>query len=151
MSAIFSGPSSAVPIWRAVLRFVLTVAIFAVLEPVIGSAITIAGFIALRVHIGSFDKAGLAIPALIAYGLWLGYPIRFLVGAGVGAIVALRDRFGGARLAEAAIVGVAAGVIWATFFAKAREQGLFTYLVIGAALVATALSWKATRWLRVFG
>jgi hypothetical protein len=137
--------------WGPLLRFIITVVIFALLLPGVGGVITILGYILLSFGVPSFTKAGMMMAGAMAYGLWLAYPIGLVAGGGMGAIVAARDRVGGTTLAETGLLGAGAGLLWAIFAAKAHERGMFTWLVIAATFLATLLSWSLTRWLRRWG
>ena len=99
------APSPDTEWWRRPVRFVLTVLVFALLGPLIGGAITIVGYVIFGFHITLPGEAGWAILAALIYGLWLAYPIGLVPAAGLGAIIAVRDRFGGSSLAEAALIG----------------------------------------------
>src|SRR4029077_16997076 len=104
--SIAGEPSSAeANWWRRPVRFALTVLVFALLGPLIGGAITIVGYVVFGFHITMPGEGGGAIPAALTYGLWLAYPIGLVPAAGVGAIIAVRDRFGGSSLPEAALIG----------------------------------------------
>ena len=128
-----------------IVRAVLTVAVFALLGPVAGAAVTIAGFVLFGFGPISFSDAGLAMLGLTAYGLWVAYPIGILPAAGVGAVVALLDAFWRETdLLIALVIGIAGGVIWALVAAKG-ENRLFDSLVIASCIVATPLCWWLTR------
>lgn len=137
------GPSS-----RRGLRFIVTVAIFCLLLPVIGGLVTILGYIAFGFHIGSLNKGTYVALGMLAYGLWLAYPLGFLPAAGIGAIVASRDLFGGTPFLESAALGGGIGVLWAVLAAKWQLHDLFTQLVVASALIATVVCWALTRWTR---
>jgi hypothetical protein len=137
--------------WRPPVRFALTILVFAFLGPLIGGAVTIARYVIFGLHISVPGEAGWAILAMMIYGLWLAYPIGVVPAAGVGAIIAVRDRFGGSSLAEAALIGGGIGVLWALFVSGTNYGNLFTVLVIIASLIAAVVSWKLTRWLRRLG
>jgi hypothetical protein len=133
--------------WGPVLRFALTVAIYGVLGLVVGAAITIVGYLLLGMHL-AFDRFSLTIAALTAYGLLLAYPI--LMAPVVGIVVAIRDRLGGTRLLEAAAIGAVAAMLW-LLTANSGAQTLFAYLLVISSIIASMVSWKATRWLRRLG
>jgi len=151
MTVADGAPPPAIEWWRPPVRFALTVLVFALLGPLIGGAITIVGYVVFGFHITMPGEVGWAILAALIYGLWLAYPIGLVPAAGVGAIIAVRDRFGGSSLAEAALIGGGVGVLWAVFVSGKDYGNLFTVLVIIASLVAAAVCWKLTRWLRRLG
>ena len=151
MTVAGDAPSPDTEWWRRPVRFVLTVLVFALLGPLIGGAVTIVGYVIFGFHITLPGEAGWAILAALIYGIWLAYPIGLIPAAGVGAIIAVRDRFGGSSLAEAALIGGGIGVLWALFVSGKNYGNLFTVLVIIASLVAAAICWKLTRWLRRLG
>lgn len=137
--------------WRHGARVALTVLIFAVLGPLVGGVIGLAGYIVFGFHITAPDQAGWAFLAMAIYGLWLAYPIGLVPAAGAGAIVAIRDRFGGGSLAEAALIGGVIGVLWALYVSGRDYDNLFTVLLIIGSLIASAVCWRSTRWLRRLG
>jgi hypothetical protein len=150
--SIAGEPSSAeANWWRRPVRFALTVLVFALVGSLIGGAITIVGYVIFGFHITVPGQAGWMILAAMIYALWRAYPIGLVPAAGVGAIIAVRDRFRGSSLAEAALIGGGIGVLWALFVSGRDYGNLFTVLVIIASLVAAAACWKLTRWLRRFG
>ena len=151
MTVAGDAPSPEVEWWRRPVRFILTVLVFALLGPLIGGAITIVGYVTFGFHITMPGEAGWAILAMMIYGLWLAYPIGLIPAAGVGGIIAVRDRFGGSSLAEAALIGGGIGVLWALFVSGKNYGNLFTVLVIVASLVAAVICWKLTRFLGRLG
>lgn len=137
--------------WRPVLRLLLTVVIFALVGPLVGGGITIAGYLIFGFHITAPGAAGWALLFAMVYGLWLAYPIGLIPAAGSGAIIAVRDRFGGSSLSEAALIGGGIGLLWALFVTAKNYGNLFTVLVIVGSLVASVVCWRLTRWLGRFG
>ena len=130
---------------KRMLRAVLTVAVFALLGPVAGAAVTIAGFVLFGFGPISFSDAGLATLAMTSYGLWIAYPIGILLAAGAGAIVAVLDAFWRETgLPVALVIGIAGGGLWALVAAKGSNR-LFDTLVIASCIVATPLCWWLTR------
>jgi hypothetical protein len=131
-----------------ILRAILTVAVFALLGPVAGAAVTIVGFVLFGFGPISFSDAGLAMLAMTSYGLWIAYPVGILPAAGVGAVVALLDAFWRETgLLIALLIGIAGGVLWALVAAKGSNR-LFDALVIASCVLATLLCWWLTRPLR---
>lgn len=143
MSVVPDKPSSSSGSWGPLLRFVLTVAIYGVLGLVVGALITIVGYLALSMHL-SFDNFTLTVAGLTAYGLLLAYPL--LMMPVVGALVAIRDLLGGTRSLEAAAIGGAVAILW-LLLADSGAESLFAYLLVISSIVASLVSWKATRWL----
>ncbi|MBN8996161.1 MAG: hypothetical protein J0H94_13125 [Rhizobiales bacterium] len=139
-----AGPGS-----NRALRFVVTVAIFTLVVPVIAAAVTILGYMAFGFPVRPANETSFyLLGGSLAYGLWKAHPLGFAVAGGIGAIVALRDLFGGARLLEAAAIGGAIGVVWAWLLAPGRMHDLFTQLVVASFVVATITGWALTRWTR---
>jgi hypothetical protein len=143
VSAVPDKPSSKSGSWGPPLRFALTVVIFGLLGFVIGAVITIVGYLALSMHL-AFDNFTLAVAGLTAYGLLLAYPL--LMMPVVGTLVAIRDLLGGTRPLEAAAIGGAVALLW-LLLADSGAQSLFAYLLVISSIVASLVSWKATRWL----
>jgi len=139
-----AGPKS-----NRLLRFAVTVIVFTLLAPVLASAVTIVGYLAFGFPMRPSNQTSFFIlGGSLAYGLWKAHPLGFAVGGGIGAIVALRDLFGGTRLLEAAAIGGAIGVLWAWLLATAKAHDLFTQLVVASFLIATVVGWSLTRWTR---
>lgn len=133
---------------KRVLRALLTVAVFALLGPVAGAAVTIVGFVLFGFGPISFSDAGLAMLAMTSYGLWIAYPVGIVPAAGVGAVVALLDAFWRETgLPVALVIGVVGGVLWALVAATGANR-LFDILVIVSCILATLLCWWLTRPLR---
>ena len=130
---------------RPALRFLITVLVFAVVGLAIGLVVAILGYILFAFDI-VFNTVALGMYALTAYGLSLAYPLYLLPAMGVYA--ALRDRFGGVFLIEAALLSALLAVLWAEFLASANMPVLASAAVIASTVVATIVSCMLTRWLR---
>jgi hypothetical protein len=130
-----------------VIRAVLTVIVFTLLMPVIGTAVAIAGYIGFGFQLASFSTAGLAVLGTLAYGIWFAWPIGFLPSTFAGVLIAIRNLYGaGMRFFEALLLGVLLGAAGVLFLKTGTaENRLLDWLTIAGSVVATIACWWLTR------
>ena len=134
-----AGPNS-----NRALRFVVTVAIFTLVVPVVAAAVTILGYLVFGFPVQPANETSFYLLAgSLAYGLWKAHPLGFATAAGLGAIIAVRDLFGGTRFFEAVAISGAIGVVWAWLIASGKMHDLFTQLVVVSFVIATIACWAA--------
>jgi hypothetical protein len=124
------------------------VLLFAVLGPVVGGIVVIAG---LGIWIG-YPSPGDALAVMLTmmiYGLFVSYWMGAIPALLAGAVIGFMDAFrGGTTLAFAAALGAAMGIGWTVMMGGGTEaeQVVLHVLVVLASAVATIVCWLATRW-----
>jgi hypothetical protein len=132
---------------RTVGRFIVTLVIFALVGPIIGGLVTIAGLTLFGMNIWQPGDAMIVVATMMIYGLWIAYPLGIIPALVVGAVIAVKDIYGGTPFGLAAVVGLIAGLIWSRVVGNDSDWGqtFFTPVLIAASLIATIVCWRLTR------
>jgi hypothetical protein len=143
MTAIDEAPQR--PPGRTALRFAGTVAVFALIGPMVGGLVVMIGFIVFGLEIRDPEGAFWVLLAMIVYGLWAAYPLGLVPALSVGALVALKDIYGGTSFGLACLFGAVGGAIWGQF-AEGSGTGYFLFpTLVAAGLIGTLVCWRLTR------
>lgn len=146
-----SGPAASLadgtpaPRSRAALRFAGTVAVFALIGPIVGGLVVMIGVTVFGLKIWNPEDAVWVLLAMIVYGLWAAYPFGIVPSLAVGALVAWKDIYGGTSLALAALVGAVAGAIWGQFAEASGTANFLFPTLVAAGLIGTLVCWRLTR------
>jgi hypothetical protein len=132
---------------RAAGRFAFTLLIFALVGPIVGGLVTIAGLTLFGMNIWEPGDAMMVIGVMIIYGLWIAYPLGIVPAVIVGVLIGIKDIYGGTRFWQAIILGVVAGLVWSRYAGSSAEWGktFVTPVLVAAALIATIVCWRLTR------
>ena len=132
---------------RAIGRFVFTLLIFALVGPVVGGLVTIAGLTVFGMNIWQPGDAVMVIMAMVIYGLWIAYPLGIIPAIAVGAVIGVKDIYGGTPLWLATVIGIVAGLIWSRYGGSGADWGqtFLTPVLVAAAVIGTLVCWRLTR------
>ncbi|MEO8667762.1 MAG: hypothetical protein ABI399_04545 [Bauldia sp.] len=130
---------------RPALRFAATVAVFALIGPIVGGLVVMIGFTVFGLGIWKPEDAIWVMLAMIVYGLWASYPFGIIPAVSVGALVALKDMYGGMSFGLACLFGAVAGAVWSQLAGGSDTANFLFPTLVAAGLVGTVVCWRLTR------
>ncbi|MGE0846939.1 MAG: hypothetical protein AB7L41_11785 [Flavobacteriaceae bacterium] len=133
------------------LRFLATLAVFALVGPLVGGLITLAG-LAGQISGWTSSDTPMTFMAMAIYGLWAAYPLGIVPALIAGAAIAAKRLNGGeAGFPVALATGAVTGLVWTYGFMDAGRLDppwlsvVFVVAAIGATLACWAITGGAAR------